>query len=106
MGDDRSAGDDRGGGRQPPLRLRGAPKDGDKDKGGAPKDGDKPKDGKPKGELTIRINMKNKGVRYIDVYPGDMPVDITRNFCREHKVSVNDKDKQQLLLKTVTDRIA
>ena len=35
-------------------------------------------------EMVVRINMKDKGLQHINVYEGDQPNEVDRNFCRQH----------------------
>lgn len=54
---------------------------------------EKPKDLAPERalEMVVRINMKDKGVQNINVYEGDTPDDLAKQFCRKHKLSDREK---------------
>ena len=50
-------------------------------------------------EMVVRINMKEKGVQHINVFEGDEPDDLARQFCQLHKI--RDREKQYKLLKSL-----
>lgn len=54
-------------------------------------------------EMVVRINMKEKGVQHINVFEGDEPDDLARQFCQQHKI--RDREKQYKLLKSLEYQI-
>ena len=54
-------------------------------------------------EMVVRVNMKDKGLQHVNVYEGDTPNDVAKQFCRKHEIT--DREKQYKLLKSLEHQI-